>query len=426
MRINPILVSLQIFVSLTLFAGTAIAQPDQLASLVEEALEKNPELTSAQASWDVLRERVLQAGNFDDPMVMFRVQNALVNDPVAFDQDPMTAKVIGISQQLPFPGKRALARLVATHGAEVGRWQYAERRLELARMVKETYYRIYYVNQATAIVERTIVVLDDLVRFTESLYGVGSALQQDVFKAQVERSKMEDMRIALQQQRRSLTAALNSLLYRPAEMTLPDIQDIEMVPLTITFEELTVLTEKQRPLLKSLAAQVEKGRAGQALAQKEYYPDFNVALEYMQRDPTMNEAGDDMYTLGFSFNLPVQRRQRQARVAEAIAETSMAAAELNALRNAIGQNISDALARLERSQRTAELYRTVIIPQATGALDAAMAAYRVGKADFMNVLDSQMALFDYERQYHEAVAEHQMQLAQLESVVGETLPPAKR
>jgi outer membrane protein TolC len=143
----------------------------------------------------------------------------------------------------------------------------------------------------------------------------------------------------------------------------------------------------------------------------------------MQRDPSMNEAGDDMYTLGFSFNLPIQRRQRQARVAEAKAETSMAAAELNALRNAIGQNISDVLARLERSQRTAELYRTVIIPQATGALDAAMAAYRVGKADFMNVLDSQMALFDYERQYHEAVAEHQMQLAQLESVVGDTLPP---
>jgi outer membrane protein, heavy metal efflux system len=70
----------------------------------------------------------------------------------------------------------------------------------------------------------------------------------------------------------------------------------------------------------------------------------------------------------------------------------------------------------------AELYQTAIIPQATGALDAAMAAYRVGKADFMNVLDSRMALFNYERQYYEAVAEHQMQLAQLEGVVGAPLP----
>jgi outer membrane protein TolC len=95
-------------------------------------------------------------------------------------------------------------------------------------------------------------------------------------------------------------------------------------------------------------------------------------------------------------------------------------------RNTIRQNIEDGLARLERSRRMAELYRTAIIPQANGALDAAMDAYRVGKADFMNVLDSQMALFNYERQYHEAVAEHQMQLAQLEGVVGVPLPPMER
>jgi hypothetical protein len=46
----------------------------------------------------------------------------------------------------------------------------------------------------------------------------------------------------------------------------------------------------------------------------------------------------------------------------------------------------------------------------------------VGKADFMNVLDSQMALFNFEREYYDAVAEHQMQLAQLEGVVGKELP----
>jgi outer membrane protein TolC len=293
-------------------------------------------------------------------------------------------------------------------------------------MIKETYYRIFYVDQALPIVARNIQVLDDLIHFTETMYGVGRAQQQDVLKAQVERSKMEDMQIALQQQRRSLAATLNSLLYRPVEMVLPTVQDVSIMPFADSVEKLAALAEERRPLIKSLEAQVEKGKAGQALAQKEYYPDFNVAFEYMQRDPVMEEPGDDMYSLGVTFNLPVQRQRRQAMVAEANAERRMAAQELSMLRNTIRQSIADSLALLERSQRMAELYRTAIIPQATGALAAAMAAYKVGKADFMNVLDSQMTLFNYERQYYEAVAEHQMQLSQLEGVVGTTLPPVER
>jgi outer membrane protein TolC len=394
-----------------------------LEALVQEGLTNNPEVHASQARWDMLREKALQSGRFEDPMLMFRIQNALVNDPFAFDKDPMTGKVIGISQEIPFAGKRELARRAADQEAEAERWQFEERRIELARMIKENYYRIFYVDQALPIVARNIQVLDDLIRFTETMYGVGNALQQDVLKAQVERSKMEDMQIALQQQRRSLAALLNSLLYRPAEAHLPEVREVTIVPLTVSIEQLANLAQQNRPLIKRLAAQVEKGKTGQALARKEYYPDFNVAFEYMQREPAMEDPGDDMYSLGVSFNLPINRQRRHAMVAEALAETRMASHELDMLRNTIRQSIADSLARLERSRRMAELYQSAIIPQANGALDAAMAAYRVGKADFMNVLDSRMALFDYERQYFEAVAEHQMQLAQLEGVVGVALPP---
>jgi len=410
-----------------LSTGAMAAGPaEELEALVQEGLARNPEVHAAQARWEMLREKIVQAGSFEDPMLMFRIQNAPFSDPVAFNQEPMTAKVIGVSQKIPFAGKRALAAEVASHEAEAGRWQYEERRLELTRMIKETYYRLFYADEALRIVARNIQVLDDLIRFTETMYGVGKALQQDVFKAQVERSRMEDMQISLQQQRSSLAAVMNSLLYRPAETALPPVEGVVIVPLSATAGELAAQAEEQRPLLKSLAARVEKGKTAKVLAQKEYYPDFNVVFEYMQREPVAETPGEDMYTLGVSLNLPVQRRRREAMVSEAQAETRMAAAELDTLRNTIRRNIADSLARLTRSRRMADLYRTAIIPQATGALDAAMAAYRVGKIDFLSVLDNQLNLFNYERQYYEAVAEHQMQSAQLEGVVGTALPLMER
>jgi outer membrane protein TolC len=50
-----------------------------------------------------------------------------------------------------------------------------------------------------------------------------------------------------------------------------------------------------------------------------------------------------------------------------------------------------------------------------------LSAYRSGKGEFMQVLDSRMALFNVERDYYKAVAEHQMELAQLEAAVGLSL-----
>lgn len=396
----------------------------ELEKLVQAALASNPEIKSSQARWEMFTAKVRQAGALDDPMLMLRIQNAMVKDPLAFDMDPMTAKVIGVSQMLPFYGKRSLMREGAQFEAENNRWVLAERKAELRRMVKETWYQLYFVDRSLEVVNKNIGLLDDLTRFSETMYGVGQGLQQDVLKAQLDRSRMEDMRIVLQQKRRSLAATLNSLAFQPADTEIPTLPLIHLSSFNLSFAQLEKLADEHRPALKATAALMEKSRIGRRLAQKEYYPDFTVSLEYMQRDPAMENPGDDMYSLGVSFNLPVQQERRHAMVAESESEYRMTAADLEMQRNQIRYTIADALARLDRSRKLAQLYQEGILPQAGNAMEAAMAAYRVGKADFMNVLDSQMSLFNYEREYHDAIAEHEMQLAVLEGVVGAPLPIA--
>jgi outer membrane protein TolC len=389
---------------------------------VDEALAANPEIKASEARWQSFVQRVKQAGVLEDPMLMLKVQNALVRDPLNFRRDVMTAKVIGISQTVPFFGKRALQREGAELDAEATRWTFEERKLALRRMVKETWYQLFFVDHSLEVVGRTIGALDDLTRFTETMYGAGQGLQQDVLKAQVERSKMEEMRISLRQSRRSLEATFNSLLYRPAGTAVPTLAEIHLTPTDFDESELARLAEENRPQIRALAAQVEKARVNRKLGVKELYPDFTVSLEYMQREPAMEEEGFDMYGAGVTFNLPVRHERRHAMVAEAESETRMAQEELNMLRNEIRFAIADAMARLEGSRKLAELYRGGILPQAGHSLEAALAAYRVGKADFMNVLDSQVALFNFEHEYYDALTEHQMQLARLEGVVGKELP----
>ena len=403
-------------------AGAEEAMPaENISRLIDGAIANNPELKASDARWQMFRSRIAQARTFEDPMLMLKIQNGIFNDPFNFRKDPMTQKVIGISQQLPFWGKRDLKGEVATKEAESYRWQVEERKLELRRMVAEIYYQIYFTDKSLAIVEKNLKILDDFVTLAETKYSVGQGAQQDVFKAQVERSKMLDMQISLEQQRKSLQASLNALLYRPAEATVGAVPDFDLKPLVQSPEELRNSASENRPMLKSLSALIDKGNAGRRLAEKEYYPDVTVAFEYMQRDRIGEDPGDDMYSLGVTFNLPVQRARRHAMVAESSSEIAMATEELNGLKNSINAGISDLLAQLERRRKLAELYRTGIIPQAEQSLESATIGYRVNKVDFLTLLDSRMTLFTYERELYDSLTDYQMKRAQLEALVGKEL-----
>ena len=393
----------------------------KLAELVDTALVNNPELKSSAARWEMFRNRIKQAGSLEDPMLMLKLQNGIVTDPLNFSRDSMTQKVVGITQQFPFKGKRKLREEIAAQEAESYRWSLAERKLELTRMVKETYYKIFFTDKSLEVLARNIKVLDDFIIIAQSKYSVGQGAQQDIFKAQLERSRMLDMQITLEQQRKSLEANLNTLLYRPQSTRVGTIADFEVAPLPFTAEQLRDIAEENRPLLKGLRSQIHKGRASHDLAQKEVYPDFNVSFEYMQRQPAMGSDGADMYSLGVTFNLPVRKERRQAMLAESSSEVTMAGEELNAARNTIASGISDMLAQMERRNRMIELCKTGIIPQASQSLESAVIGYRVNKIDFLTLLDSRIVLFNYELEYYDSIADYQMKLAELEALTGKEL-----
>ncbi|BCR04557.1 RND transporter [Desulfuromonas versatilis] len=389
-----------------------------LPELMAAALASNPENKASEARWQAFRQRIAQVGSLEDPMLMLRIDNGLVRDPLNFNRDVMTQKVVGISQQFPFWGKLALREEVARQDAEFYRWNIAERRLELAAMVKENWYRLFFVERSLEVLERNLKVMEDFVTSAETRYAVGVGAQQDIYRAQLERSMLLEVKTGLVQQRRSLHAALNALLFRPAESPVGEVPEFSLVRPGKAAEELLATAEELRPALQGLRASVEKGEAQRRLAEREYFPDLIASFEYMQRDPAMGEEGFDMYGAGITINLPVRRERRQAMVAEASSEVRMAQHELDNLRNSIRSGIADSLAQLERTDSLVELYENGIIPQARQSLESSLAGYQVGKVDFEAVLDSWTRLYNYERSYYGMLAEHQMTVARLEALVG--------
>lgn len=400
---------------------------EHLSQLVATTIAQNPVLKASEARWRMFASKAKQAGSLDDPMLMVKLQNLLVRDPLSVGgRDPNTAKVVGISQQLPFWGKRSLREELAQHEAEAYRWSVEERKLELTRMVKETYYQLYAVDRVLQIVHINLQIISDLTTIAESRYAVGQGVQADIFKANLEKSKMLEMQITLQQQRTSLAATMNFLLNRPATTSLGSIAEFELPATSLSVDQLQTMAHEHRPQLRNLHSQVNKAKTAHQLARKEAWPDVNLSFEYMFRERVANgmanDPGYDMFTVGLTFNLPLQQERRRAMQAESASEASMASEELNSLINDIRYSISDNLAQLERRGRQAELYRSGIIPQANQTLESALIGYRVGKVDFPAVLEGRLNLFNYERELLDTKAEYMISLARLEATVGAELP----
>jgi cobalt-zinc-cadmium efflux system outer membrane protein len=235
----------------------------------------------------------------------------------------------------------------------------------------------------------------------------------------VQISQMADELIMLNQKGVALEAKLCSLLNRPQGWPMGEPEELIFRRFPFTLAELQNTALDSNPTLKAMKTMIEAKEKAHGLAKLEYYPDFRVRFAYGQRDNSPEMARRDMLTGMVEMNIPIFFESKQSRkVAETLAEIQTFQAQYGAMKNEIFYMIASMASMVQRTERQLELYKTGIIPQASIQLKSALSAYTVNKVDFMTLLDSQMTLYRYELEYHQALTEYEKNLASLEAAVG--------
>jgi cobalt-zinc-cadmium efflux system outer membrane protein len=397
------------------------AQPERprlnVDQMVEEALKNNPEISAAKIKWEVFKERIPQASALEDPMFGFGIVSLPTN--FSFRDEDMTMKEFSISQKFPFPGKRPLMKEMASKEAEVVSAEIQGKIHQIMKDVKTAYYDLSHNYRTTEVTQRNKRILEDFAKIAETRYAVGEGIQQDVFKAHVEVSKMVDDLIMLGQRKKALEAKLNALLNRPPETPVGEPEEVVFGTFPFTTEELQKMALEMNPTLKGMKKMIETKEKAYALAKREYYPDFNFKFAYGQRENGPEMKRRDMLTGMVEMNIPIFYKSKQDRkVAETKAEILATEAQYRAMKNEVLFMITDMASMIQRGERQIELYKTGILPQTSLQINSAMSSYRVNKADFMTLLDSQMTLYKYELEYHQALTEYEKNVANLGAAVG--------
>ena len=384
-----------------------------LPGLIRELEGTNPEIKAARQRWEAATAVVPQVKTLPDPRLQFGHQRMPMTEP-------FQGAMYGIGQEIPFPGKLSLKGDIAQRDAERLEQEYNATRLRLVAVLKETYFNLHFVHKSIEIVEKNKTLLMQFEKTAKARYSVGQAAQQDVFRAQVEISRVLDRLAVLDQQKESLHAAINRLVNRPPSGPLGTPEEIQTTILTIPLQELSQRADEFSPALLATAKSIDRSERSVSLAERQYYPDFDVTALGLRND----RSNDNGYQVMVGIKIPLfyETKQKQG-VREARASLEGAREDFTATRQDLLFQVKDGFVQAQRAERLITLLRDAIIPQATLGLQAAQAGYGVGKVDFLTLLNSLLTLQESQLELHSEMVSHERAVAQLEAVTGGPLSP---
>ena len=394
------------------------AQAMTLDEIEREAMANNPEIRAAEARVVVARARTPEAGALDDPMFMYRNWGTPLEKPWDWNQ---AQHMFMYQQSLPGSGKRAARTEVVKQQAAESEAQIEVVRREIGVRVRKTYYDLLRSADEHRIHDQQMELSKQALESATVKYTVGRVPQQDVLKAQIAMTRLADHLVMLDEEEASARAELNALMGRDPGASLEVIGKYGTPRTLPNLGELERVALENRPELKAIAATGNVADAQLALARKAYTPDFTVAGGYMlMPDGSMFRNN---YMAELTVSLPwLNRRKHDSEIKEAQAAREVVRSEQNTQVNAAFLEIQQALIQASAAERSLELYRDTLRPQAEAALKSAAAAYQHDRTDFLNLIDSQNLLLDVETSYFKAAANFDTRVAELERAIGAPLP----
>ncbi len=387
------------FYSSSIFTSTfAIAsQVGPILSLQQAeqlALENESGIQSQQWQAQALNEKSIADGQLMDPKIQFGIAN-LPTDSFSFDQENMTQFKVGIIQQFPSGDSLKIKKLKTKKQSELFNSKIANRKLTITKQIRINYLEIYYWEHARTTLEKNKKLFSQLVVIVQSMFSVGKNNQQDLIRAQLELSRLDDRLSQITQKINSQRSKLsrwighvNSKKLLTNDLPLLDeYTQLHFTKLNKDFSHLSQLFVFH-PKIQQIDKQLEIKKKEIELIRESYKPAWGLNLSYGYRDNSPNgKERSDFFSAGITMDLPVftAKRQDKKLLSKQLQYDALQDQRLDMLKQLVAElaQQSDIEEQLENRH---QLYISLILPQAKQQTQAALLAYQSDRGDFSDVM----------------------------------------
>ncbi len=391
-----------------------------LRDLINEAERNNPRIQAARLAWEAAKQMPSQVATLPDPQFQFQQVNVGSPRPFAgYTNSDFAYFGLGVSQELPYPGKLRLHGEIAQQDVEVAQQQYESVLRSVVGELKSQYFQLGYLATTLGILQSDGTLLEQIEKAADARYRAGMGSQQDLLRAQLERTKllreitMHHLEVA------KVQARIKQLLSRPQSSADIQAAALPETPLSNTFEELLEATASQNPAISAANKMAEKQSLQVDLARKDFYPDFSLQYMWQRTDPTKFRA---YYMLTFGVRIPIYRKRKQnPELAQAEVELARSRSEAESQSQEVTSELRTQYEIAEKNAELLEIYRQGLLPQARAGYEAGLAAYQNGRQDFQTLLTAALDVLHLDEEYWQSLMERETAMAKIEELTGLSL-----
>lgn len=406
-----------------------------LKMAVKAAQLNDPWLVGNKHSQDAVLSMSVAAGSLPDPKMSIGLAN-LASDSFNFGQEDMTQAKVGISQMFPPGDSLDIRKRQLELQSSQFPYQRQDRRAKIAVTVGQLWLNAYKAQESIVLIEKSRGLFIQLVDIAEAGYTstLGKGRQQDMIRAQLELTLLDDRLTLLHQRREMFQQRLSEWLNgyfggnfrdryddRPGfdpqatPETTPDTTHgnfalvAKMPDLNLLKPHLYVSSAQTKPerlfenlaghpALKAIDQKIKTSSAGIDLAKQSYKPEWGVNAGYGYRaSNALGKDRSDLLSVGVTFSLPLFTANRQDKVVQsARSRTSAVKTEKWQLLRKLMASFETAKAQLLRLDQRQKLYQTELLPQIHEQAEASLIAYTNDEGDFSEVVRARIAEMEAE------------------------------
>lgn len=312
-------------------------------------------------------------------------------DTFRYGQEAMTKLEVGVQQAIPKGSTLAHKRQRRTAEAQRERTAQSLRSLEIERQVRRAWLDLYYWSNARGVVLESRGAVNDLVNVVRSFYATGRQSSQELLRAELELSLLDDRLVEVDRQTDMYRADLARFVgaadaARKLASTLAESAAIKPLPAMI--EALSV-----HPSVRVEDARIRVRDQDIALAKQQYKPGWSVEAAYGAR----GGARADLASVMVRFDVPLFTKNRQDRRLSAARRDKQAAQlDRDGRILELRRNLERAYADWLRLGERVDLFEQTVLMRAGSNTRAALDGYRNKTSDFSELIRSRLSELNLE------------------------------
>ncbi|WP_290610264.1 TolC family protein [Arsukibacterium sp. UBA3155] len=422
-------VVLSLSVSNVIGYAQTFPEPLKLEQAVALAVDADPWLTGSQFTQEALNDEAIAAATLPDPRVSLMAGNFPV-DTFDLNQEAMTQLSVGVSQMFPRGDSLALAQHQKQQLAEQHPLLRLDRKAKVSAMVSQLWLEAFKAQESIRLIEQDRALFEQLVDAAKAGYSsaLGRARQQDVIRAQLELTRLEDRLTMLRQQQQAAQKRLTEWIGAPATVPLAPVLPTQSLSRPLSVPTIKQSSEHTRyewirhhPALRALDQRIDATQTGVDLAKQKYKPEWGLTAQYGYRDSDpMGRDRADLFSVGVNFDLPIFTGNRQDKeVSAAVNRTEAIKTEKHLLGRRLMAELETASVQLARLDERQALYADQLLPQMAEQAEASLTAYNNDDGDFAEAVRARIAELNAKVDALAIAVDRQKTIAQINYLLAE-------